>query len=1249
MPQQNFITKTFNQAQSRFEIAITFPQGARTVKVKGGDSGKSGMVNISFSVEISHDETNWTEVAPILLSGTFKDGFTLREQYKGTTGIVDPTNKDACYNSELQPLHIRIKRKTVQVVDEETAKQVEDDREIRYYYNSTLQSITGFRDGVKAVIDPKGTKLAKTALSVQATKQLNGRIEGINAIAQTFTYDWVSTNLLNPTAGSWQLRNTSNPASLFRYVLTHPGNPQRILESEIESKIDLVKLQYWHNYCNTQRSIVINTNYNTTPPTPVQKTFKLEYNNVLSNVTSVLNILRDICAAGRASPALVDGKWSVNIDEPKEVVQHFTPHNSWGFESVRNLPKLPDALKIKFYNEEADYKEDELILYNDGYGQEDNLTNNIKAAELFESITLPGVTNSAQAADHGKWHYAQMKLRPELYKFNTDVEYLVCNRGDRVKVLHDVPMWGIGSGRIKNRFKNGAVNNDTVNTSTCFELDEDIFIDESSSKNYTMRVRSSIASSESGELVSVTGTLIKQFPVASWSYIGSIVTLIMSSPEHPLQVGENIIVGISPINVLSATITSVSGQTVQYEKTGLLNTGNGVGGSVTRTTGYYNKIQVQNDSLQSTEFQYDEAAPGDLFLFGELNRESNDLIILSVEPISNSRNAQLTLVDYGVTNTYNIFSDYQDLTNITYETLVTNINASLIGSLGSYVPQVDSTKIVSDIRAARLISPGVYEYGILVPFTAPPGVPDTAEYVEADYHSININHLITTAVPPVSGPSGSITITGVEKGKAYRFRLRYLTATGIAGNWSPWYTSTVDGKLNGPEDVAGFTVTQKETGLNFTWTPCVVPDYATTIIKYTEGTAPANDSTSLNAAWNASTTELLFEGNSSTWSWLQPPDGNYNFLIKHKDIYGNESITPALQSSQYDGVSIARVQVEFTNDNHQIPTDSNGLNANLIFSGTDVYVYYGDTPLTYDTVGSEPGTWKIASFTSTTVTPGALQPLTNLIDGDPYATIGDLEAISPTADIASILFSIEGKDLSGKSFTLTKQQKFVKQKNGQNTVLYRINSSTPVVYKNTPDSTTPGDFSRIIVEGRKYEGNTPGGELFGWLGITSYTGETQNGSEFFVFQSINVIPPSDNPSTRWVVKLYNYNSTTYNGETITAPPQGTAVLDQEEITVIFEGEVYIVEIESTNGTVFRVGQDSTTTLKARVFKNGIEITDSIPAAKFKWRRSSALSGSSPEQDDATWNATTGLSGVKQITVDIDDINSRATFFCDILS
>lgn len=92
-------------------------------------------------------------------------------------------------------------------------------------------------------------------------------------------------------------------------------------------------------------------------------------------------------------------------------------------------------------------------------------------------------------------------------------------------------------------------------------------------------------------------------------------------------------------------------------------------------------------------------------------------------------------------------------------------------------------------------------------------------------------------------------------------------------------------------------------------------------------------------------------------------------------------------------------------------------------------------------------------------------------------------------------------------------------------------------------------------------------------------------------------------------------------------------------------QAYTIVIESSLGTVFRPGETLSTTLSARVFKNGAEVTNTLAASRFKWRRVSSWPLPYPD-DDETWNSQF-LSGYRSISVDTSDIRARATFFCEI--
>jgi hypothetical protein len=90
-----------------------------------------------------------------------------------------------------------------------------------------------------------------------------------------------------------------------------------------------------------------------------------------------------------------------------------------------------------------------------------------------------------------------------------------------------------------------------------------------------------------------------------------------------------------------------------------------------------------------------------------------------------------------------------------------------------------------------------------------------------------------------------------------------------------------------------------------------------------------------------------------------------------------------------------------------------------------------------------------------------------------------------------------------------------------------------------------------------------------------------------------------------------------------------------------------VQITSTNGSIFKVGQAKTTRLTAKVFQGGAEITSTIQLVQFKWIRASVIDSPAPN-DDATWNSL-HQQGYPVIDISVDDVHSRATFFCEITS
>lgn len=800
-PNAGFAEYAFTQPSDSVSFSIHFPQGLRSTIISGDKAGTElpcpvglelqykvpggswqqwpgstntndaghysvgGQLAKSYSSN-SHEEWQYTSygdntyyelvtvtdttVQNEILTGTMiPNGFTWTVTLNRTIGSASPARWEAA-----DLISVRVRRTTGS--DAEYSNR-------RFTHTAIVQNVTS-TNNARPAVDPAGTKIAKTALKLQATDEINGQIDGINALVQTYCKDW------DTATQSWVMRGTSNPASLYRYVLQHPANPQPLADADL----DLVQLQHWHDYCNTQRTVTYNgTSYG----------YKLEYNNIVAGQQrSVMDVLREIASAGRASPAMSDGKWSVVIDEPKStIVQHFSPHNSWGFEASKILPRMPDALKVQFNDRNSDYVQKEIIVAYTG--------KEAANAQLLEAISLPGVTSTGEAVSHAKWHLAQIKLRPEVYTINTDIEYIVCNRGDRVKLTHWVPQWGAGSGHIKNTYGTSSSN------LNIFDLDEPVLI------NPTVQNAMRVRNSSTGQ--STEHQVLRQFTITAYSQTGNTIS-VYTQQNHPLQAGDTA--------VISGSITTVLNRTIAEVQSVILSAGLPVGFT-------FEVLESANTPLSSTNGLVDLVADrysrvaiavatslvaaGDLFLFGEYGSESQDLMVTTIEPTS-GKSARITLVDYGVTNTYNIFTDYSGDTitsNTIFESQITQV-PELFNQVGNLKPTLDATKFISDERVMRVISPGIFEYRMKIPFENPTKLSNDISYVAAEIYPANNPDASGTIMVKVPVTSGSVDFVNLVELEAYRFRLRYETKSGKVGPWTDWYVYGVIGKTNPPAKVA---------------------------------------------------------------------------------------------------------------------------------------------------------------------------------------------------------------------------------------------------------------------------------------------------------------------------------------------------------------------------------------------------------------------------------------------------------------
>ena len=98
---------------------------------------------------------------------------------------------------------------------------------------------------------------------------------------------------------------------------------------------------------------------------------------------------------------------------------------------------------------------------------------------------------------------------------------------------------------------------------------------------------------------------------------------------------------------------------------------------------------------------------------------------------------------------------------------------------------------------------------------------------------------------------------------------------------------------------------------------------------------------------------------------------------------------------------------------------------------------------------------------------------------------------------------------------------------------------------------------------------------------------------------------------------------------------------QSQIDSINDAKMYRVEIATEDPTIITTSAD-TATMYCKVYSWDVEITDSIDASLFAWKRVSAN-----EEQDVIWNAIQEHQGVKSITISADDIIENSSFTCDV--
>lgn len=375
--------------------------------------------------------------------------------------------------------------------------------------------------------------LCLIALRLKATEQLNGVPDTINCIAESYlpVYDDV--------AQTWNYEISRNPAWAYADVFRRRGL-QTVLA---DSRLDLDALVDWAADCDA------------TAPNASEATWSFDY---VAEGGSIFSTAEMIAAHGRARFDIRDGKYSVVQDkEQSTIVQHISPRNSSDYRGKKAFVDIPHAFKMQFINAAKAYAEDHVYVYRDGYAEEAGGGN--LAATKFDTIDLPGCTSETQAWREGRYHFAQLLLRPEEHSVKMDIEAIRCRRGDLVRFSHDVVSIGSGSARIASLVTSGS-NITHIVVDNGFDLED--------GTTYGIRVRHADFSSSVHVLVTPGGgaagatslQLATPTPISGGPAVGDLVQFGVST----LESAPMIVKAIEYAEELSARVVMVDAQAGVY-------------------------------------------------------------------------------------------------------------------------------------------------------------------------------------------------------------------------------------------------------------------------------------------------------------------------------------------------------------------------------------------------------------------------------------------------------------------------------------------------------------------------------------------------------------------------------------------------------------------------------------------------------------------------------------------------------------
>ena len=398
----SFLTgTTTNSGLSFLEFKITCPNGLFGLN-------KNGAFPLKVELRYTIHETSGT-------GGQIDDGVITAIQdnianFSFTTRSNDISSPS---NSAATPGYSGVYTWYVHRVSDDIAT----DHPFGWKSNTTLATVTEFGSILQTY-----PHIALLEISAIATDQFNGDIPNFNIDVEG-KHVPIYSGSGTPVFGF-----SNNPAWCALDMVTNKVyGLGRVFDSY--DKVDLDSFKAWADYCET--------------PVPGTPDNRFEFDHVFDEEQqNAYDAFLEICDMSRAVPVYSGGKLTIVLDKIRTAYQLFgmgdIAAEAFGL-TYQNKADTPDGISLEFKNRDVDYVSDFVEI---------TVPDPLNGSYNIEQISRIGITKKTQATREVKFVLLDRTRQIRTINFSTGPQGIGVISGDRIEVAHDIPGWGVGSGRI---------------------------------------------------------------------------------------------------------------------------------------------------------------------------------------------------------------------------------------------------------------------------------------------------------------------------------------------------------------------------------------------------------------------------------------------------------------------------------------------------------------------------------------------------------------------------------------------------------------------------------------------------------------------------------------------------------------------------------------------------------------------------------------------------------------------------------